>query len=210
MISPRRLLPLPLLLIALAGAGCGDETTAKDVEGGGAEATATAEGGTTESTPAEPTAEAAPESGGASSGSSSAAVKTLVESVGEDLETAPKITSPEGEPPTELVIEDVVEGEGAAAKVGDTVEVRYTLVNWGGDDTPVDSSWEREPNSTSFPLEEGGLIPGWIKGVPGMKPGGRRVLVVPPADGYGAQGTPDGGVPPNGTLIFVIDLVKAD
>jgi hypothetical protein len=205
MISPRRLLPLPLLLIALAGAGCGDETTAKDVEGGGSEATATAEGGATESTPTEATTEG----GGATSGSSSAAVKTLVDGVGDDLETAPKIASPEGDPPAELVSEDVVEGKGTAAKIGDTVEVRYTLVNWGGDDTPVDNSWEREPNSTSFPLEEGGLIPGWIKGVPGMKPGGRRVLVVPPADGYGANGTPDGGVPPNGTLIFVIDLVKA-
>lgn len=206
MISPRRLLPLPLLLIALAGAGCGDETTAKDVEGGGTEAAAPAEGGATESTPAEATPS---ESGGATSGSSSAAVKTLVDGVGDDLGTAPKITSPEGDPPTELVSEDVVEGSGTAAKLGDTVEVRYTLVNWGGDDTPVDNSWERDPNSTSFPLEEGGLIPGWIKGVPGMKPGGRRVLVVPPADGYGANGTPDGGVPPNGTLIFVIDLVKA-
>lgn len=205
MISPRRLLPLPLLLIALAGAGCGDETTAKDVEGGGSEATATAEGGATESTPTE----AATEADGATSDSSTAAVKTLVDGVGKDLETAPKIASPEGDPPAELVSEDVVEGKGTAAELGDTVEVRYTLVNWGGDDTPVDNSWEREPNSTSFPLEEGGLIPGWIKGVPGMKPGGRRVLVVPPADGYGANGTPDGGVPPNGTLIFVIDLVKA-
>lgn len=206
MISPRRLLPLPLLLIALAGAGCGDETTAKDVEGGGSEATATAEsGGAGATTEAEATTEA----GGASTGSASAAVKTLVDGVGTDLETAPKIASPEGDPPTELVQEDVVEGKGTAAKVGDTVEVRYTLVNWGGDDTPVDNSWDRTPNSSSFPLEEGGLIPGWIKGVPGMKPGGRRVLVVPPADGYGAQGTPDGGVPPNGTLIFVIDLVSA-
>jgi peptidylprolyl isomerase len=205
MISPRRLLPLPLLLLALAGAGCGDERTAEDVEGGGAEAAQTAEG----ATPAE-TTEAAPTSTEAgASGSSSAAVKTLADGVGSDVEKAPTITSPSGTPPTSLVKEDVVEGKGTAAKLGDTVEVRYTLVNWGGQNDPVDSSWANGSDPVSFPLEEGGLIDGWIKGVPGMKPGGRRLLVVPPEQGYGAQGTPDGGVPPNGTLIFVVDLVKA-
>lgn len=201
MISPRRLLPVPLLVLALAGAGCGDERTAADVERGGSEAAQTAEGG---ATPTE--APATPEAGG---GSSSAAVDELVAGVGKDLSKAPTISSPSGTPPSELVREDVVEGKGTAAKLGDTVEVRYTLVNWGGDDAPVDSSWTRTPNSSSFPLEEGGLIEGWIKGVPGMKPGGRRVLVVPAAQGYGDQGTPDGSVPPGGTLIFVIDLVKA-
>lgn len=205
MISPRRLLPLPLTLLALAGAGCGDERTAEDVEGGGAEAAQTAEGATTAGSP-----KAAPTSTEAgASGSSSAAVKTLADGVGTDVEKAPTITSPSGTPPTSLVKEDVVEGEGTAAKLGDTVEVRYTLVNWGGKNDPVDSSWANGSDPVSFPLEEGGLIDGWIKGVPGMKPGGRRLLVVPPEQGYGAQGTPDGGVPPNGTLIFVVDLVKA-
>ena len=205
MISPRRLLPLPLMLLALAGAGCGDERTAEDVEGGGAEAAQTAEGATTaESTEAAPTSTEA-----GASGSSSAAVKSLADGVGSDVEKAPTITSPSGTPPTSLVKEDVVEGEGTAAKLGDTVEVRYTLVNWGGQNDPVDSSWANGSDPVSFPLEEGGLIDGWIKGVPGMKPGGRRLLVVPPEQGYGAQGTPDGGVPPNGTLIFVVDLVKA-
>lgn len=211
MISPRRLLPLPLLMIALAGVGCGDETTEKDVAGGGGEATTTAEGGaeatTTEAeAPAEETTTGA-DSGGSSSGSTSAAVKALVDGAGKDLTTAPKISSPDGDPPTELVAEDVVEGKGTAAKSSDTVEVRYTLVNWGGEDTPVDTSWGSQPDDKiEFGLDQ--VIPGWTKGVAGMKPGGRRVLVVPPADGYGAAGTPDGGVPPNGTLIFVVDLVS--
>ncbi|MDO9410324.1 FKBP-type peptidyl-prolyl cis-trans isomerase [Patulibacter sp.] len=206
MISPRRLLPLPLLLLALAGAGCGDERTAQDVESGGTEAATTAEGTSTAAT----TTEAAPTSTESGSGASaSAEVKTLADGVGDDLKTAPTIKSPSGTPPSSLVSEDIVEGKGTPAKLNDNVEVRYTLVNWGGDDSPVDSSWTRSPNSTSFPLEEGGLIEGWIKGVPGMKPGGRRLLVVPAAQGYGDQGTPDGSVPPGGTLIFVIDLVKA-
>jgi FKBP-type peptidyl-prolyl cis-trans isomerase len=216
MIAPRRLLPLPLLLIALAGAGCGDEKTEKDVAGSATEqttaesATTAAEGATTTdgATATEDTTSTAATTTSAGGGDSDAAVKKLVAGVGSNLKTAPKITSPSATPPSELVKKDVVVGKGTAAKIGDKVTVRYTLVNWGGDDSPVDSSWARTPNSTEFPLEQGGLIEGWIKGVPGMKPGGRRVLVVPAAQGYGDQGTPDGSVPPGGTLIFVIDLVK--
>ena len=203
MISPRRLLPVPLVLLALAGAGCGDERTASDVENGGTEVSTSAEATSTATTEAPTSTQAG------ATGSTSAAVKKLEQGIGTDPKTAPKIESPSATPPSKLVSEDVVTGKGRAAKVGDTVEVRYTLVNWGGDSTPVDNSWDRTPNSTSFPLEEGGLIEGWIKGVPGMKPGGRRLLVVPADQGYGDQGTPDGSVPPGGTLIFVIDLVKA-
>lgn len=203
MISPRRLLPVPLLVLALAASGCGDETTAKDVE----------EGTTTEQTAGAPettpTVSATTSTEAADPKATDAAVKTLVDTVGSDLKKAPTIKSPSAQPPTSLVKEDVVTGKGTAAKVGDNIDVRYTLVNWGGDDSPVDSSWTRSPNNSEFPLEEGGLIEGWIKGIPGMKPGGRRVLVVPAAQGYGDQGTPDGSVPPGGTLIFVIDLIKA-
>jgi FKBP-type peptidyl-prolyl cis-trans isomerase len=202
MISPRRLLPVPLLVLALAASGCGDETTAKDVEEG-AKTEQAAGAQTTPTVSADTSTEASDPA------ATDAAVKKLVAGVGTDTSTAPKITSPTAPPPTTLIQDDVVTGKGTAAKLNDDVEVRYTLVNWGGDNAAVDSSWTRTPNSTSFPLEKGGLIEGWIKGVPGMKPGGRRVLVVPAADGYGDQGTPDGSVPPGGTLIFVIDLVKA-
>ncbi|MGX6447057.1 FKBP-type peptidyl-prolyl cis-trans isomerase [Patulibacter sp. S7RM1-6] len=178
----RRLAPVPLLVLALAAAGCGDERTAADVSKGDTEQSAGATA----------------RSGG---------VDALAGAISTDLDTEPKIVKVSGEAPTSLVKKDIVTGDGETAKVGDTVEVRYSLVVWG-DDQKVDSSWDRTPNSTSFPLEEGGLIDGWIQGVPGMKVGGRRLLVVPPEQGYGAQGTPDGSVPPNSTLIFVIDLVK--
>lgn len=184
MISARRLIPVPLVLLALAGAGCGDERTAKDVKDGGTESTATQGGG-----------------------ASTASVDALVAAVGKDVEKAPTIPATKGTAPAALVQKDVVEGSGDAAKLGDTVDVRYTLAVWGG--KKVESSWDSQPNHVAFPLVEGGLIEGWIKGVPGMKPGGRRVLVVPAAQGYGAQGTPDGSVPPGATLVFVIDLVKA-
>jgi FKBP-type peptidyl-prolyl cis-trans isomerase len=177
------MVPVPLAILALAAAGCGDERTAKDVEGG---ATTAAQGAT--------------------GGASSASVDALVKGVGSDVKTAPTIPATSGTPPTTLQQQDVVEGSGDAAKLGDTVDVRYTLAVWGG--KKVESSWDSSPNHVAFPLVEGGLIEGWIKGVPGMKPGGRRVLVVPAEQGYGAQGTPDGSVPPNSTLVFVIDLVK--
>jgi FKBP-type peptidyl-prolyl cis-trans isomerase len=95
-------------------------------------------------------------------------------------------------------------GGGPAAKVGDTVKVRYSLVVWGGRDRVVDTTWGRG-GSIGFSLQPGALIDGWIEGIPGMRVGGRRVLVVPPGKGYGAAGTD--GVPGNATLIFVVDLV---
>jgi peptidylprolyl isomerase len=104
------------------------------------------------------------------------------------------------------VKDDVVDCRGAGARVGDTVEVRYRLVLWGGSTKRVDDSWARRPTTASFALERGSLIEGWIEGIPGMTVGSRRLLVVPPSQGYGRQGT--SGVPPNSTLVFVVDLVR--
>jgi FKBP-type peptidyl-prolyl cis-trans isomerase len=89
------------------------------------------------------------------------------------------------------------------ARVGDTVTVRYSLVVWGGRDRVVDTTWGRSA-AVALPLDGRTLIDGWVEGVPGMRVGGRRVVVVPPDKGYGARGT--AGVPKNATLIFVIDL----
>jgi peptidylprolyl isomerase len=104
------------------------------------------------------------------------------------------------------VKDDVVDCRGAGARVGDTVEVRYRLVLWGGSTKRVDDSWTRRPTTASFALDRGSLIEGWIEGIPGMTVGSRRLLVVPPSQGYGRQGT--SGVPPNSTLVFVVDLVR--
>lgn len=108
-----------------------------------------------------------------------------------------------GAVPDALHVRDVVAGEGAEAAEGSTVSMHYVLFS-GTTGQKVDSSWDRgEPFSS--PLSRGRLIDGWIDGVPGMKVGGRRVLVIPPHLGYGAAGVP--GIPPNDTLFFVIDLV---
>lgn len=138
-------------------------------------------------------------------GSAAPAVKRLVRRAGTKTARRPRIASPTTRPPRRLVRDDVVRcGTGPAAKVGDTVEVRYSLVVWGGRDRTVDTTWGRG-GAVSFPLQRGALIDGWIDGVPGMRVGGRRLLVVPPGKGYGAAGTQ--GVPANATLIFVVDLV---
>ncbi|MFC6234370.1 FKBP-type peptidyl-prolyl cis-trans isomerase [Leucobacter soli] len=113
--------------------------------------------------------------------------------------TKPEIDFPEGPAPTELEIVDLVEGTGAEAQAGSTVEVHYLGVEYDSGEE-FDSSWGRG-ETINFPLRS--LIQGWQLGIPGMKVGGRRKLTVPPAQAYGTAG----GHPLSGkTLIFVIDL----
>lgn len=109
-----------------------------------------------------------------------------------------------GDPPAELVIEDIVEGTGAEAKAGDTVSVHYVGVAWSTKEE-FDSSWEGGEPAT-FPLS--GVITGWQEGIPGMKEGGRRRLVIPPDLAYGASPPQGSGIAPNETLVFVVDLVE--
>ncbi|TFC83146.1 FKBP-type peptidyl-prolyl cis-trans isomerase [Cryobacterium cheniae] len=118
-----------------------------------------------------------------------------------DLNSKPELDAPEGPAPTELTITDIVVGEGAEATPGATVNVHYLGVAYDTGDE-FDSSWSRG-QSINFPL--GQLIAGWQQGIPGMKVGGRRKLVVPPHLAYGPAG---GGHQLSGqTLIFVIDLL---
>jgi len=116
--------------------------------------------------------------------------------------TKPEIDFFEGPAPTELVITDLVVGDGAEAKPGDQVEVHYVGVDFDSGEE-FDSSWKRG-ESISFPLA--GLIKGWQDGIPGMKVGGRRQLVIPPALAYGPAGS--GHFLAGRTLIFVIDLLN--
>lgn len=117
--------------------------------------------------------------------------------------TEPKVEVPQGAPPKELVTEDLEEGSGPAAKAGDEVSVNYVGVNYKTG-KEFDASWSRgEP--FAFALGSGMVIPGWEEGVVGMKVGGRRQLVIPPELGYGAAGSPP-TIPPNETLVFVVDL----
>lgn len=114
----------------------------------------------------------------------------------------PEIDFPGGEAPTELIITDLIVGGGAEAVPGGTVEVHYVGVDFESGEE-FDSSWNRG-ESISFGLN--GLIPGWQEGIPGMKVGGRRQLIIPPRLAYGENG---GHRLSGKTLIFVIDLLDA-
>ena len=114
------------------------------------------------------------------------------------------MTVPSGPPPTQLEIKEIEKGNGAEAKAGDEVTVQYVGVGYDSEEE-FDSSWSRnEP--FSFALGAGQVIPGWDKGVAGMKVGGRRELTIPSNLAYGPQGSPP-VIGPNETLIFVIDLL---
>ena len=123
--------------------------------------------------------------------------------VSKDTSKKPTITKPSGDPPTTLVTKDIVVGKGAAAKNGDKLEMHYLGALFDG--KQFEASWDSDQ---PFPLTlgEGNVIPGWDQGIVGMKEGGRRLLVIPPDLAYGEQG--QGNIPPDATLIFVVDVVK--
>ena len=115
--------------------------------------------------------------------------------------TKPEIEPYDGDAPSELVLIDLEVGDGPEATPGATVDVHYLGVDFETGEE-FDSSWSRG-QSVDFPLAA--LIAGWQQGIPGMKVGGRRELIVPPALAYGEAG---GGHQLSGrTLIFVIDLL---
>lgn len=121
----------------------------------------------------------------------------------EDTSVKPTIEVPAGDPPAELMMEDLVVGDGAEAAAGMIVNVDYVGVAWSTG-AEFDASWNRN-DVFSFALGGGQVIAGWDQGVAGMKIGGRRRLTIPPAMGYGASGA-GGVIGPNETLIFTVDL----
>jgi peptidylprolyl isomerase len=122
---------------------------------------------------------------------------------GLEVKTRPQVKPPQGPPPKKIVTREIEEGSGPAAKAGDVVTVQYVGVNYRTG-TEFDASWNRgEP----FPFKLGAheVISGWDIGIEGMKVGGRRELIIPPNHAYGSTGSPP-AIPPNETLIFVVDL----
>ena len=114
--------------------------------------------------------------------------------------------------PSGLQIDDPVLGTGPAAQSGQHVSVHYT--GWLHDPAAADGRGRKFDSSKDrgdpfeFALDTGMVIPGWDEGVQGMQVGGRRVLTIPPALGYGAQGA-GGVIPPNATLVFELELLPA-
>lgn len=116
--------------------------------------------------------------------------------------SAPVIGALSGDAPATLQSKEIIAGTGAQAIATSTLEVHYVLMTWSTGQV-VQSSWDTGQTAT-FPLS--GVITGWQQGIPGMKEGGRRLLIIPPDLGYGASGS--GPIAPNETLVFVVDLIK--
>ncbi|GIM93084.1 FKBP-type peptidyl-prolyl cis-trans isomerase [Paractinoplanes toevensis] len=116
----------------------------------------------------------------------------------------PEIGPIQGDPPADLVIEDLTVGDGPEASAGQTVKVHYVGVSHSTG-AQFDASWDRG-DTFDFALGAGQVIGGWDKGVQGMKVGGRRKLTIPPHLGYGSRGA-GGVIKPNETLIFIVDLL---
>ncbi len=117
----------------------------------------------------------------------------------------PEIDFPDFDPPADLQVTDLTEGDGAEAAAGHTVEVHYVGVAHSTGEE-FDASYNRG-TPLRFGLGSGQVISGWDQGVQGMKVGGRRQLVIPPHLGYGDRGA-GGVIKPGETLIFVVDLVS--
>ena len=125
--------------------------------------------------------------------------------ISKNLDEKPEVPKPSGDPPAKLKIEDIVKGKGKRAKSGDDVTVQYVGVSFTTGEQ-FDASWDRG-QPFAFALGAGQVIPGWDKGVAGMRVGGRRKLTIPPDLAYGPDGQPP-TIQPNETLIFVVDLLK--
>jgi peptidylprolyl isomerase len=116
----------------------------------------------------------------------------------------PEVEPPEGDPPDELEIADIVVGDGDEAVAGRTVTVHYVGVSFSSGEE-FDASWNRG-TPFRFGLGAGQVITGWDRGVQGMRVGGRRRLVIPAHLAYGDRGA-GGVIGPDETLIFFVDLL---
>ena len=123
------------------------------------------------------------------------------------LSKEPVFTVPKGAPSKQLVVQDLIKGTGAAAAGGDELAVNYVGKLYSNGKT-FDASWTDTPGKAfSFELGVGAVIPGWDKGLVGMRVGGRRELIIPPSLAYKAAGEPP-TIPKNATLVFVVDLLS--
>ncbi|MFD7745923.1 FKBP-type peptidyl-prolyl cis-trans isomerase [Streptomyces sp. NPDC059698] len=116
----------------------------------------------------------------------------------------PEVEVPEGAAPDALTVRDLVVGEGPEARPGTVVQVHYVGVTFASG-REFDSSWERG-RPFKFAVGGGKVVKGWDRGVRGMRVGGRREIIVPPRLGYGRQ-SPTASIPPDSTLVFVVDLL---
>lgn len=203
---------LPILIIAVCAAlliaGCG---SSDDSSSTGSSGTAATNADSTSAESANNKSKSNESPNAESTGTSNSKVglenpqqAKAAEESGVRLGGKPGVPKGEGPPPKQLTAKDWVPGVGAVAKNGDKVTVQYVGINYKSG-KEFDSSWDRNEPFT-FTLGAGEVIPGWDQGLVGMKVNGRREMVIPPDLAYGSTGQPP-KIPPNETLIFMVDLV---
>lgn len=120
-----------------------------------------------------------------------------------DVPTEPGVSLSTGEGVAATEYVDLVVGDGPPLERGNTALIRY--VNFRGDNgVAIETNWSSDP--LQVPFEEG-LLPGLLEGMDGMNVGGRRAVTIPPEDGFGPEGNPQGGLPADTDMIFVIELI---
>jgi peptidylprolyl isomerase len=189
--TKNRILAAVLAAIALLASGCGGSSKESEADKFAQTAEQQAKTLTSAAAPSTP---------------SPTATKVTPSAGERNIATKPKIPKQSGPAPKTLKVEDLISGNGPAAKSGDKISVRYVgeLYDNGKE---FDSSWKRGKAPFQVTLGQGQVIQGWDQGLVGMKVGGRRRLTIPPNLAYGAQGQPP-TIPPNSTLVFDVDLTK--
>jgi peptidylprolyl isomerase len=121
----------------------------------------------------------------------------------------PKVVVPPGPPPDHLVVEDLREGEGRPARRGHKLTVQFVALSWDG--KPFQSSWDGgrvDPFTFRLRNNPREVVPGWERGIPGLREGGRRELIVPPKLLYRPNQPPPETVGPKNTLVYVVEALR--
>ena len=122
------------------------------------------------------------------------------------VDGVPQIAKPEGDAPTELVAQVLIEGDGPVITAGQTVTLQYTGIIWATG-ALFDTSWET--GAVDFPIGTGATIAGFDSSLVGQTIGSRVLIVIPPDQGYGSGGNAQAGISGTDTLVFVVDLLIA-
>ena len=198
----------PMFLAAtLALGACGSDKENVDSSSGSTDSSTSGDGsGSGSAGGGEPAGVApGPSPSAAPMGSSALPGVPAVTANATDFDKEPKLAKGTGSAPTELVIRDLIVGNGGVAVPTDSVQVRYEGALFT-DGSVFDASWKYGKDPTGFALS--GVVPGFAQGIVGMKVGGRREIVIPAPLGYAEQAQE--GIPANSTLVFVVDLVSID